>query len=145
VQGKLYAVTQYLTWLYRDFVTHPVDRMLECSTVMVLHQDNFLIDDTLKEIALIFAKAVLANQENQSDLEQNTGLLRHYFANNMPCERGSASIGEMFEGSIYGARDLEVHYNPKKQIDLEALTSPLLSLFMENYRNMRDIMPASSN
>lgn len=144
IQGKSYAITQYLTWLYRDFVTHPVDRMLKHSQVMVIHQDNFLINVTLQEIASIFAKAILSNKEDQNELEQNTGLLRHYFANCMPCERGSASIGEMFEGSIYGSRDLEVQYNPKKQIDLEALTSPLLSCFMADYGNMRALTPISS-
>lgn len=142
---KLYPSTQCLTWLYRDFVTHPVDRMLKYSTVMVIHQDNFLIEPALLENAHIFAKAVLSDRDNKNELEQNTGLLRYYFANTMPCERGSSSIGEMFEGAIYLTRDLEVQYNAKNQIDLESVTTPLLSHFMKNYRDMIDLKPTRSH
>lgn len=128
VKGKMYATTQYLTWLYRDFKTHPVDRMLKYSTCMLIHQDNFLIADTLQEIARIFARVVLA--DDKKEFKTQVDLLRFYFAHNMPSERGSAAEGEMIKGSLYGARDLSIIYEPKYQIDLEALTSPLLSRFM---------------
>lgn len=130
VKGKNYATTQFFTWLYRDLKTDPVDRMLKHSKVILIHQDNFLIDDTLQETAKIFAKAVLAPDKDKFKIQAN--LFRYYFAQAMPCERGSSAMGEMFEGSLYGARDLSITYNPKKQIDLEALISPLLSQFMKD-------------
>lgn len=139
VNGKNYATTQCLTWLYRDFQTNPIDRMLKYSTVILIHQDNFLIDDTLKEIALLFAKAVITNRENLQEIKNNTALVRYYMANNMAWERGSCSIAELFEGSIYGSFDLEIKYQSNKQIDLEALTKPLLSPFITNYDSMIEL------
>jgi hypothetical protein len=141
INEKMYAVTQYLTWLYRDFATHPIDRMLKDSTVIVLHQDNFLIDDTLQEIARLFAKALLSKEGDFDELTRNVGLFRYYFASDMPCERGSSAISEYFEGSIYGAQDLEVTYHSKKQVDLEGLTSPFVSLFLKNYESMVKLTP----
>jgi hypothetical protein len=132
VNGKMFATTQYLTWLYRDHVSHPVDRMLESSTVMLLHQDNFLINDTLQEIAHIFANTVLASKDL---FKARANLFRYYFAHNMPCDRGSSAISEIFEMALYEARDLSITYNPKKLVDLEALTSPLLSLYMDESQN----------
>ncbi|WP_068470870.1 hypothetical protein [Candidatus Protochlamydia phocaeensis] len=141
VNGKMYAMTQYLTWLYRDFQQPPIDRMLKYSTVMVIHQDNFLIDETLQEIALLFANAVLCETNKLEDLQAASGLFRHYFANCMPTERGSASIGEWLEGSIYHAHGYKIKYNKDRQIDLEALTTPLLSDFIKDYPSMLTVEP----
>jgi hypothetical protein len=136
INGKMYAISQYLTWLYRDFKESPIERMKKCSTVCVIHQDNFLINELLQDIAKIFAKAVLCDKQNFDELQSLTGLFRFCFAHNMPDERGSASIGEVYEGCIYGSKNMGVAYNKEYMVDLEALTTPLLSQFMKNYPSM---------
>lgn len=55
INGKAYAASQFLTWLYRDFSTSPVVRMQKCSTTLLIHQDRFLIPETLQEISKYFA------------------------------------------------------------------------------------------
>ncbi|BBI16910.1 hypothetical protein [Neochlamydia sp. S13] len=136
VNKKLFASTQYFTWLYRDAENRPVERMLKCSTVILIHQDNLLINETLQEIASIFAKAVLVPQENLNELKNTMALLRYYLAHAMPFERGSAAIGEWIEGAVYGSHGLKVTYQKEKQVDLEALTSPLFSQFLNEYSDM---------
>lgn len=137
VNDKMYAVSQYLTWLYRDFEIHPVERMQRYSTMLVIHQDNFLLEDTLKEIGKLFVKAILWNKENLKDLKEATALFRYYFAHAMPFERGSAAISEWFETAIYHYHNFKrVTYSKDKQVDLEALTTPSLPEFMQKYESM---------
>lgn len=141
VGEKRFATTQYLTWLYRDFSMHPADRMLRDSTIMVIHQDVFLMQETLQEIARIFAKAVLWDRQDLNDLKRQVGLFRAYFAHNMPCERGSAAMGDWFEALLYAMHDYEVEHEHKKMVDLETLTTPLLSVFLKNYEAMTILKP----
>ena len=66
VNGQNYLLTEYYTWMYEneDWLKHqspsqhPIERMKLCSKVMLLQQDEFLIQDTLNEIAKIFERAV---------------------------------------------------------------------------------------
>lgn len=134
--------TMWLTWLHRDeHGTHPVDHMLDRSSVGVVHMDKYLIDETLKKIADLFAKAICAGRENCADLQKNIGLMRYYMAHCMPWGRGSAAIAEALEGAVYNACGYQVLHNPKMLVDLEALSTPQISVFMENYPNMVKLLP----
>lgn len=141
VNGKMYTSSQYIIWLYRDFQKHPLRRMKECTTTMMIHQDNFLIPETLNEIAKRFAQSVMHQGENLKELKDRVGLFRFYFAANMPWARGSASAGDMFETMLYRFHGHQVTYNPKKMVDLEVLTTPLVEEFMAKYDSMIYLKP----
>lgn len=129
IDSKMYALGEVVTWTYQDFSTDPVERM-ENSVAFILHQDRFLIDPTLNEIASIFEKAVL--WERSKDLEglkDNTALLRYLFAYAMPFARGSASVGEIFEKLTFLFHDYVCKHNPDTMGDMEAFTAPLWSTF----------------
>jgi hypothetical protein len=135
-----YATTTYLTWLYRDTKTDPVDRMQKYSTMKLVHTDNFTIDPLLNEISTIFAKAVLCDPKDAQgvkELKDHNLKFRHLFANVMPTERGSAAISEWFETAIYRFHCFnDFKYANGKSVDLEALTLPLLSEFAAKYDSL---------
>jgi len=136
LDGKLYAMSQYLTWMYCNYSQDPVDRMVKHSKVMVIHQDTFLIETTLKNIAKIFKESVLWNRDKESlvDLKNKVALLRYEFAHNMPFIRGSAAIAEWLEAAIYHYHGFtEFHHSKTSLSDLEALTSLTLEDFMKRY------------
>ncbi|MBA3236833.1 MAG: hypothetical protein H0T62_00595 [Parachlamydiaceae bacterium] len=141
VNGKAYAASQYVTWLYRDFITNPLERMKECSKVVIMHQDKFLIEETLKEISKIFAKIVLWDKKDSQELKNTMAIFRRYFAHAMPKERGSAAEAEWYERVLYLFHNYVVAYNNKTMIDLEALITPLDSQFVANYPTMIELTP----
>ncbi len=136
IDGKMYALSNYLTWLYCTCDTDPVERMKECSIVWVLHHDTFLIEKTLNDASKVFEQAVRWNQNDESvrSLKERVGLLRYEFAHIMPFLRGSASIGEWLETALYRYHGfLSMHHNCDKMGDLEALTALTLRQFMDCY------------
>jgi hypothetical protein len=138
VDGKLYAMSQYLTWMYCDYSEDPVDRMVKHSKVMVIHQDTFLIETTVKNIAKIFKESVLWNRDKDSlaDLKNKVALLRYEFAHSMPFVRGSAAIAEWLEAAIYHHHGFtEFRHSKTSLTDLEALTSLTLEDFMKRYES----------
>lgn len=136
VGGETYETTKWLTWLFRDGKTPPEVRMLERSSVNVIHMNQFYIDKTLKKIACLFAKAVCAGNDNLAEMQENVGLMRYYLAHCSPWERGSSAIGEALEGAVYNACGYDVWHNSNMTVDLEALSTPELSLFMKKYPKM---------
>ncbi len=141
VDGKMMVVSEYLVWLYREAGMNPLVKMNNHTTAMVIHQDSFLIQPTLMEIARIFARAVLCDRNDVSELKNRVGVFRAYFSHTMPFIRGSSSVGEYFETLLYHFHGYRVAYNPKKLVDLEALTTPLLSTYMSNYSSMIELEP----
>lgn len=138
---SLFGFSQYLTWLYRDFHRDPVDRMLEFSTVMLCHQDNYLIESSLKEISKIFAKCILSERTNLQEIKNLCALFRLYFANCMPDERGSVAEAEWFETTMYQFHRYFIKYKNDKLVDLEAFHL-LPPKFMEQYEKMVEISEA---
>jgi Avirulence protein len=135
VDGKMYALSQYLTWMNRDFFEDPVEHMTDRSIVTILHQDPFLIDLMLNDIAKIFKEAIGWNKENVTLLKNQIALLQYELAHAMPFIRGSAAISEWLEMAIYRFHGFTLTYNPDKMVNLEALTS-LLDEFVQNYDSM---------
>ncbi len=135
IGNKMYALSQYLTYMYLNHRSDPVERMSGKSKITTIHQDTFLVEPTLKEIAKIFKSAVEWDKSVNSlkDLKCRVGLMRYIFAHGMPTNRGSAAIGEWFEKSIYQHHGYEVPLSADGTVDLDALTSDSLSSFMEKY------------
>jgi hypothetical protein len=134
IDKKMYALSEYLTWTYQDHTTDPVERMKH-STVVIIHQDEFLIEPTVKEISSIFEKAILWNKEKDSieTLKKEVALIRYLFAHSMPYSRGSAAIGEWIEKSVYSYHNFSCEHKSTTMGDLEAFAAPLFSSFLEKY------------
>jgi len=132
--SKLYALSKYITWTHQDNETDPVERMTDIP-VLILHQDLYLLDDTLKEISTIFERALRWNKKEDpiEDLVNEVGILRYLFTHAMPYIRGSSAIGEWLEESIYKSHDLNFERRPGQSADLEALTAPTLDKFMNRH------------
>lgn len=124
IQGKKLALSEYMTWACLDGKTDPVGRMKNAH-VTILHQDRFLIEGMLQEIAAVFEKAVRCDSsiEKVSGLKDQVALIRYLFAHAMPFSRGSAAIGEWLEKTIYQYHGYECERNPETMGDLEALTT----------------------
>jgi hypothetical protein len=135
INGKMLVLSEYLTWANRDFVTDPVDQMTGRSIISILHQDPFLIETMLDDMAKIFKKIIEWNGKNLKDLKDQVALFRYEHAHAMPFKRGSSAVAEWFEGALYGMHGMKVAYNPEKLVDLEALTLSLKE-FVDNYDTM---------
>ncbi len=134
IAGKTYPLCEYLTWTHQDGKTDPVETLRRAS-VVVISQDQFVVNDTQKVIATLFAQSLRfpLPKENLKQFQKLTGAIRYLFAHSMPFFRGSAAVGESQEMVIYKVREILCSHNPEKSGDLEALTAPLLSRFLKAY------------
>ncbi len=136
VNKKLYALSPHMTWQYCNWREDPVERMKRCSEALVIHQDVFLVEPMLQDMAKLFKEAIEWNGEDVKALKDRVGLLRYEFAHAMPYIRGSSAIGENLEKTIYRYHEFSVYQDADKLVDLEALSALLLSHFMETYHSM---------
>jgi hypothetical protein len=112
--------------------------------IMILHQDLYLMEDTLSDIDTIFQRAVTWDKQTQdiNELINDVGSIRYLLAHSMPYIRGSAAIAEWLEESIYKSHDLNMQRVPGKSSDLEAFASPTLDTFMnEKYTSTIELSP----
>lgn len=135
IEGKMIALSRYFFWLNRDFVNDPIEKMKQNSTITLIHQDAFLIEKTLNDIARLFAEIVTLNSEDLNSIKNKSALLQYEFAHACPFARGSAAISEWIEMSIFQYHGYKVSYNPKVSANLEALTTTFPT-FIENYDSM---------
>jgi Avirulence protein len=147
INKKMYALSQYLTFMYCNHREDPVERMTGKAKVTVIHQDMLLVEETLKDIAKIFSQAVSwdSKTSNTEDLIGRVSLFKYLFAHCMPTTRGSAAVNEWFEKTIYKYHGFEVNHAPGKASDLEALTSDSLGDFVERYKGMIKVTPLNSD
>jgi hypothetical protein len=121
--------------MYCDYEEDPVEHMKERSKITIIHQDEFLIDATLKDIAALFKKALMCDKENFSDLKDAVMLMSYELDHNMPLGRGSSAVGEWMEQAIYASKGYQMKYAISKLLNLEAVTSTLPE-FVENYSKL---------
>jgi Avirulence protein len=143
IQGKMYALTQYLTWAHRTYQDDPIDYMTarkDPTVIALLHQDVFLVKDTLQDIANIFKQAIEWKSGETQELINLVGLINYLLAHTMPFKRGSAAIAEWLEMAIYRYHGLELQYDTKYSINMEALTLPL-DEFIDKYPAMIKLEP----
>ncbi len=138
IGGRMLPIYQYLTWIYRD-PDHPeedfLERMLRCSTVTIIHQEYDYVEETLQGVAKTFAKAVLWDQKDLSELKKEMALLRYGLAC-MPFGRGSAAISEWLEAAIYEYHGIRYKIDPNRLVDLEVYANPLFANFYKAYGSM---------
>lgn len=134
IDAKMYALSEYLTWTYQDGTTDPAIRLNRFS-VVILHQDRYLMDPTLKEIVKIFKRALQWENSsgNLQELKTQVALIRYLFAHAVPYIRGSAAIGEWIEEIIYRDRGLNFTRVEGQSGDLEAFIAPLWSTYLTQY------------
>lgn len=111
---------------------------LTASPVIVIHQDSFLIQQTMKKIQSIFNEIVQAPREELKKklvLRKRLGMMRYLFAQATPLDRGSADCAGALERTLTPAKDLPLldRRDTCMEMDLEALTAVSLSAFMERY------------
>lgn len=138
IDGKMYALTQYVTWMYRTFRDDPVTLMTtrqDPTIISLIHQDVFLIQDTLNDIAKLFKSAIECSSEDKDNLINQVGLINYLFAHAMPYQRGSAAICEWIEMAIYAYHGFDLKYNENYSVNMEALTLPL-DEFISKYPSM---------
>src|SRR5262249_5593987 len=113
----------------------PVEHMTGRSIVAILHQDPFLIEFMLNDIAKIFKRIIEWNSADIKTLKEDIALFQYEFAHDMTFTRGSAAISEYFEMAFYEYHGFKLSYNDEKMVNLEALTSSLKE-FVQNYDSM---------
>jgi hypothetical protein len=144
IDNKLYALSYYLTWIYRDFKSDPVKYMTERSGITILHHDKFLIETTLKDVASLFVKALTCNEDKFDDLKDTMTLLSYEWSHIMPKRRGNSGEGEWIERALYAAKGYSLKYANSKLLNLEALTSSLPE-FAKNYNALTCIEKTINN
>lgn len=135
IGDKTIQLSRYLTWLYRDGVLDPFEKMRQESIFYILHQDAFVIEESIRNIFVLFKQAMELAEVNEQELTTIMALINYEFAQSMPFARGSASICEYLEMIIYGYYGYHVQYKADTSINMEALILPLKQ-FTEQYPSM---------
>lgn len=131
VEGKVYHVYEYLTWMYRDHRTDPHERMVRDSTPILFHLDGLNIDDpAMGDLASLFAKAVLSDEKL---LKYKVCEYRKFQAFVMPICRGNASTTEWYEQLLFKIHHLQLNFKKGVHPDLEGFATPSASEYHENY------------
>ena len=136
VPGKCYALSRYLTWMYQDYATDPVDRMKARSIVTVVHQDMFLNPETLKAVAQLFKEAFSFDpaKDTVKALKERVALIRFVYAHCMPCARGDGAVGDWLELALYRYHGFtKTRFNPDKLPAFEPLASLSFSRYLGAY------------
>jgi hypothetical protein len=133
VDGKMFALAQYFV----DLPKGPtpalrISAMTHRSIVLIIHQDPFLIEPMLADIAKIFKRAIQCHTNNVSELKEHMILFKYQFSQTMPFFHGTAAISEWMERAIYKYQGYKLLYNNDKMPTLEAWTSTLKQ-FADNY------------
>lgn len=106
---------------------------MQHTTAVILHQDRFLLKETLNEIAKIFKQAMQWDRSQPIQaLKNDVGLFRYLFAHAMPFSRGSAAVAEWIEKLIYRAHHFDCQHATHTMGDLEAFVAPLWPTFQNN-------------
>ena len=124
INNKMVALSYYVSWMSRDFKEDPTVQMMN-EYLTIIHQDPFLIDTTLQEIARLFKLAIECTSNDQAALTTTVANLRYLYAHAMPFVRGSAATGEWFEQSIFQYHGYSLEYKKAYLMDMEAISLPL--------------------
>ncbi|MBA3238922.1 MAG: hypothetical protein H0T62_11335 [Parachlamydiaceae bacterium] len=151
IDREMHILTEYFTWMFEDSEWihnktdshHPIKRMKESSEVLLVHQDEFLIEKTLNEIAKIFEKVVTWNSMTYTEFNLKDSMAHLCFlsAHNMRDFRGSAAETEWLEHSIYRSHGFKIAVKEKRIIDLDAFANPIFSNFKEKYHQVTTLIP----
>ncbi len=138
VNGKRYAIAHYLTKMYQQQSEDPIERLKKYSTVCILHQDIFLIDDMMTDIAKIFKKAI-EWKGNIQELKNYVALICYELSFAFPYKFENEVIVESLQASIYRYHGFQ--FEKKGLVQVTAHAIPMLALFMERYNKIIDLKP----
>ncbi|PJD91390.1 MAG: hypothetical protein CK424_07145 [Legionella sp.] len=130
IKKRMYAFSQYLTLQH-------ISKDLSDFNIELIHQDPFLIEETLDDIAGLF-KTVLEwdkSCDSETDLVNTIALINYEFSHAAPFIRGSAAIGEWLEHTLYRYHGFTIQYKDTCNVNMEALTLPLEE-FVTQYPSM---------
>jgi hypothetical protein len=128
INGKMQPIYEYLTWL------HPEEKM-RIAMPIVLHQSQYIIEETLSHIAADFERIVHWDRADLAELKQMMALFRYEMAC-MPFHRGSAAITEWFEAALYNYHKVHYEFDTDRLADLETYCNPFFSEFFQAYDSM---------
>lgn len=148
VLGKLYATTQYVTWLHRipgEDLQSTLERAQIHSKFRVIHQDIFLVEDTLRECEALFER-VLAwdDSEGLDELKERMAPLIYLLTHNHRDIRGGAAANEWLERGIYKALGFHILAPTTRMVDLDAFAN-VYKDFVVEYKESFDLIPIEKN
>jgi hypothetical protein len=74
------------------------------------------------------------------DLRETVALLCYECSHATVYERGTSAFINWLEHAIYQFHGFQLEYTPEKSMDLEALTNPLFSRFLKNYKEFTKVL-----
>lgn len=135
MNGGLVALSKLITFGYCSGQGDLAETMKTNSRVMVVHQDRFLIEQTLELAKSFFLKALTWNSSKpKKSLIESVGMVRYLLAHTMPFKRGSATIAEWVEQILYKTHEFSVEFEKPIKVDLVALTTFRAEEFMAEYQ-----------
>jgi Avirulence protein len=141
LDGRNSTMSEYFTWLCQDNKNDPFDTMTKESIILLLHQDYFLIQDTLSHVAKLFKQAIAWTGTDLRDLQYIVALINYEFSHAMPFMRGSAAISEWIEIIIYRYHGYVLEYiDDNKSVNMEALSLPCQE-FINEYPSFIRLSP----
>lgn len=147
VLGKLYATSKYVTWLSRiagEDLDDTIDRAIKNSRWIVMHQDIFLLEDTLKECERLFRDIFNWNHSRGTEeLKEKMAPLIYLLTHSHRDSRGTAAMNEWLERGIYRALGFDMLALSTRMIDLNAFCNPY-GKFFQIYKESFSLVPISS-
>lgn len=135
INGKLQPLYGYFTALYQNQDDREEDLLTTMgnhSVPLLIHQRQFLIEETLKEVSTIFEQIVRWKGNDLTELKQLMALFR-FEMGCMPFLRGSSAITEWLEAALYSYHQISYRFDEKRHADLEVYLNPLFSDFIKAY------------
>ena len=126
----------HLTWMQVDGLKDPIEDMRGRSITFVMHQDVYLINETMKEIAKMFEACILWDKGKQTirELKDRVAMFRFVYAYCMPNYRGDGAIGDWMEILIYRFHDFPgAHHNSETLPCFEPLSALTFEQYQERY------------
>jgi hypothetical protein len=147
VLGKLYATSKFVTWLNRtpgEDLDDTLDRAYENSRWLVMHQDIFLLEDTLKECERLF-RDVLSWDHSKGTLEliEKMAPLIYLLTHSHRDSRGTAAMNEWLERGIYKSFGFDMLALSTRMIDLDAFCNTY-PVYFEIYKKSFSLVPIGS-
>ncbi|MFV0340642.1 MAG: hypothetical protein ACK5MA_08485 [Parachlamydiaceae bacterium] len=121
-KNRMFALSQMITWTYRNYIDDPVDQIPLRSKTAILRQDPLLIESMLKKVAEVFERAIRC--KHITWIKKDAALMKYLFVHARPFLRGSTAISEWLEQTVYLYHGYQLHYNPEMHPTYEALTLP---------------------
>jgi hypothetical protein len=143
VLGKLYATTQYVTWLHRipgEDLQSTLERAQMHSKFRVIHQDIFLVEDTLRECEALFERVLEWDHSMGLDeLKERMAPLIYLLTHNHRDIRGGAAANEWLERGIYKAFGFHILAPTTRMVDLNAFAN-VYKEFVVEYKDSFDLI-----